>query len=639
MPDRLTQSHDRPGAGHDSDHIRTAPTDGSVPDWAGTIGNLMSQAKDAAAAYDYDQAINHLNTLEEIWDSKGLPEFSRDLRFELHKEKGKALASLGKIEAAIDEYQKVLKYCRDSSQLAIKSETFTQIGQLLCKQGEHDRALGYLQRALSAYRRLNDQAGVCRALRNLGVVYVELGEFEECEANYTEAIAVAGQIGEKLLYADLVNNLGTIMNMKGNWRRALDLYRESLEIYVEKDEVRKCAYAQNNIAITLSEQGVYDEALSSFREAYRTATSIKDASLELIVNINLADLNLKLDHIDEARKHCREADDFMVESGLINGNLAEVRKIAGKIRFREENYTEALADYNRALDVCREIGAQFLEAEILRERGLCYAALEQHLDALSDLEASYHIYVTLKAEGKREQTEEIIGSLERLYLDVFESMARQVDHKDSYTKGHSDRVAALSMLLAKELGLRTHMVKTIVAAGLLHDIGKIQIGDDVLKKPGRLTDEEFDHIKKHAELGVALLRGKEFPWDIKPLILHHHERMDGHGYPLGLKGEDIPLGARIICIADVFDALTSDRVYRKAFETEKALSIMNEDSGTAFDTVLLKCFVNMIRQGKADLVINSRTREDEMYSIWSACMSEENNSASEPNSPTAPANQ
>jgi putative nucleotidyltransferase with HDIG domain len=181
-------------------------------------------------------------------------------------------------------------------------------------------------------------------------------------------------------------------------------------------------------------------------------------------------------------------------------------------------------------------------------------------------------------------------------------------------------VASLALLLARELGLRTNMVKTIVAAGLLHDIGKIRIDDKVLKKAGKLSSDEFRHIQKHPELGVELLRGKEFPWDIKPLILHHHERLSGTGYPLGLKGEDIPLGARIICIADVFDALTSDRVYRSAFDTRKALDIMNEESGTTFDPVLLKCFINMVLEGKADLVINSRTRDDEMFSIWSQCM-------------------
>ena len=612
-----------PTPGHDLNSALSRAPSAGEPDWEATINNLMSLAKESARQFDHDKAINYLCTLEEIWATKGLPEFSLDLRFELHQQKGKAFAALGKIESAIQEYQEILKFCRENSNLDRKAETFTQIGQLLCKQGEYDRALGYLQRAIGAYRRLGDPVGTCKALRNLGVVYVELGEFEEAESTYDEAIDLARNSDQELLYADLVNNLGTIMNMKGNWKRALDLYRDSLEIYERRQEIRKCAYAQNNIAITLNEEGIDDEAFHYFKLAYDTAASVKDASLSLIVEINLADLYLKKGMLTEAREHCQRAENSLNEAGMVNGQLVETKKIAGKISLAGRDHEQAQALLNEAFALSKQIGAQFLQAEVLLERGTLYRALGRHFDALEDLETSYHLFNSLKAEGKREQTEKTIASLEQLYLQVFDSMAREVDRKDKYTKGHSDRVASFALLLAKELGLRTHAVKTIVAASLLHDIGKIHVDDAVLKKPGKLTPEEFAEIMKHPELGVGLLRGKEFPWDIKPLILHHHEKINGTGYPLGLKGEDIPLGARIITIADVFDALTSDRVYRPAFGVAKALDIMNEDSGKAFDPVLLKCFVSMIHQGKADAVINSHTRDDEMYSIWSNCMTDE----------------
>ena len=173
-------------------------------DWAKTIDNLMSLAHQAAASFEFDRAIDYLESVEAIWESKGLPEFSLDLRFDLHREKGKAYASQGKLEQAIQEYQKVLSYCRDSRHLEVKSETFTQIGQLLGKQGDYDRALGYLQRAIGAYRRLDDTTGTCKALRNLGVIYVELGEFEEATITFEEAIALAEQFEDRLLYADQI---------------------------------------------------------------------------------------------------------------------------------------------------------------------------------------------------------------------------------------------------------------------------------------------------------------------------------------------------------------------------------------------------------------------------------------------------
>jgi len=590
------------------------------PDWVKSIQNLLVLAREANKAYKFEKAIEHLNSLEEIWDAKGLPEFSLELRLDLFREKGKALAFQGKHDLAIKEYQKILKLCRDTKHLSIKSETFTQIGQLLAKQGDHDRALGYLQRAIGAYRRLNDLKGMCKALRNLGVVYVELGEFEEAELTYDEAIENAQEIGDRLLYADLINNLGTIMNMRGNWRRALELYRESLLIYEVEKEIRKQAYTENNLAITLSEKGLNDEAFEYFQKAHETGTAINDATLVLIVDINLADLYLKKGQLSEAEYHCRKAHQYLVDSNLVNGNLVEIKKIFGKIARSRKDHATALEFLDEGLYISQEIGAKFQEAEVLMERGILLRDMDRHFDSLENLESSYHMYTALKAEGKQEETEKIIKSIEELYLEIFDLMSQKVDRKDKYTKGHSDRVASFALLLAKELGMKPQVLKSIVAASLLHDIGKIKVDDRVLKKEGKLTREEFEMIKKHPGFGVELLRGKEFPWDIKPMILHHHEKLDGTGYPHGLKGEDIPTGVRIISIADVFDALTSDRVYRPAFNTQKALEIMEKESGSSFDPVLLKCFSNLIKAGKADMVINSKTREDEMYGIWSQCL-------------------
>lgn len=598
-------------------------------DWSKTIDNLMSLARQAIESFEFVRAIDYLCSVEDIWDSKGIPEYSLDLRFDLHREKGKAFASQGKLEDAIEEYQKILSYCRDSSHLHVKSETFTQIGQLLGKQGDYDRALGYLQRAIGAYRRLDDTAGTCKALRNLGVIYVELGEFEEAEVTLEEAISLARTLGESILQADLVNNLGAIQNMRGNWRRALLLYHESLNTYAEFKEIRKSAYTKNNLAITLLEQGLNDEAFDYFRQAYEIATQIKDASLTVIVDINLADLYLKKGFPADAARHCAKAQEHLEQSGVVNGHLVEVRKIAGKIAAERNDTDTALRCFNEALDMSREIGSRFLEADVMLERGLLHRAANRPYDALNDLEGSYHLYATLKATGRREQTELAISSIELLYLEIFNAMAIEVDQKDPYTKGHSDRVASLTLLLGRELGLRSSILKTLVAGALLHDIGKIRIDDAVLKKSGRLTEEEFQQIKQHPSLGLNLLEGREFPWNIRPIVLHHHEKVDGSGYPLGLRGENIPLGARIVGIADVFDALTSDRVYRGAYTPEQALDIMQKDSGTAFDPMLLKHFVEMIHQGIADPVINSRTGEKELYSIWSRCME---NQAEDPES-------
>ncbi len=606
-----------------TDGMPSVSAPANTSDWAATVDHLLSLAKLAGQQFNFEQAIEYLHAAEEIWDSKGLPEYSIEKRVEVNCEAGKAYTSLGKLDHAISEYQKILSYCRDSSQNKIKAETFTQIAQLIAKQGDYDRALGYLHRAISAFRRLDDKLGICKALRNLGVVYVELGEFEEAQSTYTEAIALAAVISDRILYADLVNNLGAIMNMRGETTRALELYHESLDIYDQHKEIRKSAYARNNIAITYLEQGRLDEASEKFKAADAIAHQIKDASLALIVNINLADLYVRRGEPAQAREHCALAEQHLAENGLRNGHLVEIKKIAGKIAVSESNLPAAQAAFTEALVIGREIGAKYQEAEVLAERSAVMQALGKKFEALADLEAAWQIFKTMKAEERRAKIRTQIESIERLYLEVFDAISRDVDHKDPYTKGHADREASISLLLAREVGLRGNQLKCIVAGALLHDIGKIKIDDVILKKPGRLTDEEFAQIKRHPQYGLEILAGKEFPWDVRPIIGHHHERIDGSGYPAGLKGEEIPVGARIVGIADVFDALTSDRIYRAAFEPAKALEIMQKESGTTFDPMLLNTFVRMIESGKADLAINASTRRDEMYAIWSSCLSEE----------------
>jgi len=241
------------------------------------------------------------------------------------------------------------------------------------------------------------------------------------------------------------------------------------------------------------------------------------------------------------------------------------------------------------------------------------------MEALQVLESAFKIFNQLDVTGRVEKTEKLINSTEELYLKIFEAIAKKVDRKDPYTKGHSDRVANLSLILARNLGLSDHDIKEIVAGALLHDLGKLKTPDDILKKTGRLTNEEYDEIKKHPDAGVQLLSKITLPWDVIPLIRYHHEKFDGTGYPTGLSGEDIPLGARIICLADVFDALTSERPYREAFSPEKALDVMKYDMLNSFDCVGLEKLGDLVLGGHVDHVINRRTERDELYKIWAQC--------------------
>jgi len=180
-----------------------------------------------------------------------------------------------------------------------------------------------------------------------------------------------------------------------------------------------------------------------------------------------------------------------------------------------------------------------------------------------------------------------------LMMGLIHSLTSAVDAKDAYTCGHSERVALLTRELARQMRLPEATVDRFYMAGLLHDVGKIGVPERVLQKEGKLTDEEFALIKKHPEIGARILGDIKQIEDIIPGVLHHHERWDGRGYPYGLSGKGIPLMGRVLCLADSFDAMTSNRTYRKALPLEVAIAEIQRSAGTQFDPELAEIFVGI----------------------------------------------
>lgn len=183
--------------------------------------------------------------------------------------------------------------------------------------------------------------------------------------------------------------------------------------------------------------------------------------------------------------------------------------------------------------------------------------------------------------------------LESAYLEFVESLANALDARDQYTAGHSRRVSELSCAVASELQMETGDVERIRIGALLHDIGKIGVADAVLQKPGRLTDEEFALVKLHPVIGRRILEGVHGFADFLPAVELHHENWDGTGYPKGLSGEETPIDARIIHVADAYDAMTTDRSYRRGMTHDRAIAILIENAGIQFDVRVVNAFVGL----------------------------------------------
>ena len=185
-----------------------------------------------------------------------------------------------------------------------------------------------------------------------------------------------------------------------------------------------------------------------------------------------------------------------------------------------------------------------------------------------------------------------------LIREIVESFAMVIDMKDAYTNGHSTRVAKYTAMLTRELGYDQETVEKYYSIALMHDIGKIGIPDEVLNKPGKLTPEEYAIIKSHTERGYEVLKNISLMPEIAIGARAHHERPDGKGYPLGLKGNAIPRVAQIIAVADTFDAMYSDRPYRKRMDFDKAVSIIKEVSGTQLTEDVVEAFLRLVKKGK-----------------------------------------
>jgi putative nucleotidyltransferase with HDIG domain/PAS domain S-box-containing protein len=193
---------------------------------------------------------------------------------------------------------------------------------------------------------------------------------------------------------------------------------------------------------------------------------------------------------------------------------------------------------------------------------------------------------------------ESFKELESLFLNLVKAMIYTLDAKSTWTKGHSERVAQYAEMIAREMGFDEEDLKTLHLAGLLHDIGKIGTYDYLLDKPSRLTDEEFEIVKKHPVQGADIIKEIKQLKDIVPIIRNHHERIDGKGYPDGLKGEEIPIFARILHVADSFDSMTSDRPYRPSPGIDYAVSELKKFRGIQFDKKVVDVFIDIIEKGK-----------------------------------------
>ena len=233
-----------------------------------------------------------------------------------------------------------------------------------------------------------------------------------------------------------------------------------------------------------------------------------------------------------------------------------------------------------------------LEAQAQREMARVLRLQGRNRQALEALNRSHALFTSLQARPDLADIDQRVAELEVDFLSLVRFWGESIEAKDRYTLGHCARVADYACRIAERAGLTERDLVWFRMGAFLHDVGKTEVPEEILNKPGRLTDEERAIMERHTVIGDEMLAPVEFPWDIRPMVRSHHERWDGSGYPDGLAGEEIPRSARIMRIADVFDALTTARSYRRPLTPEEALAIMQDDAGS-FDPELFGIFLDL----------------------------------------------
>jgi putative nucleotidyltransferase with HDIG domain len=196
--------------------------------------------------------------------------------------------------------------------------------------------------------------------------------------------------------------------------------------------------------------------------------------------------------------------------------------------------------------------------------------------------------------------------LQITYVSTLKSLISIIEAKDAYTRGHTERVASYANAVASRMNLGEDERRRIVFGALLHDIGKVGVLENILHKDGALDSDEWEHLQEHPVVGARIVEKMEFLTGVSEIVRHHHESWDGRGYPDGIKGEDIPLGARIVTVADSFDAMTTDRSYRRALSVDEAVSRLEAAAGIQFDPWVVKIFVSYVRGKGTDIILSDQ---------------------------------
>ena len=477
---------------------------------------------------------------------------------------------------AAASYEAAIATADATGERAVLSEALRRFAIIRHHRGESAEAREQCRRSHDVARDAGMDLLAAEALNTLGGIGLETDGVAEAREHFLRALELGGE--SRRLRARVEQNLGIIANIQGDLDEALTRYGRSLEAYRACDDEQGCAIAYHNLGMASYDRREFDAAERYFRQSLEIAQRAGDAYLEGLCLVNHAKVHVARERYEDARVNAETALAVFDRVGVESAK-ADAYRVLGMVYRETGRHALAESRLRSAIDLAVTAGSALNEAEASRELALLYQVMGRNQEALKLLNAARRLFRRLDArvdlvyvEGKEEE-------LEATYLAVVREWGQSIESADTYTFGHCERVARRAVAVAEAMGMDEHAQTTVRVGAYLHDVGKVRVPHEILNKPDKLTDDEFAVVQMHPVWGIELLAAVEFPWDIKPIIRWHHERPDGSGYPDRLRGDEIPVSAQIVGIADVYDALTTTRPYRPPLPLEHALAEMDRCRG------------------------------------------------------------
>jgi putative nucleotidyltransferase with HDIG domain len=462
------------------------------------------------------------------------------------------------------------------------------LGRVYLEQGNRGAAIDVLEAAVAAATQAGSATAIAQALNVVAIVHQTGGDLDRAELMYREARGTAESIKDSEAMAMIDQNLGTVASIRGDIYEALEAFQRSLAGYRALAMRDHAAQVLNNIGLAFTDLGELEQAEAAYAEAAMAFGEEHDHPNEMNVALNQVQLCIATGRFEEAQER---VDPLVARTGEIAPSWrGEVFRHVGVIARERGDYVKAAEYLGRAAESADEGEDLLLKADVSEQLAELYWTQKRHREMLSHLNQSHALYSRLKAQHRVAQVERRNAALEARFLEMAHNWGDSIESKDHYTQGHCERVAFFACVLAESTGMDSRSLFWFRLGALLHDIGKIIVPTDVLNKAGNLTEEEWAIMKRHPEAGLDLVSDIDFPGDVHSIIRNHHERWDGKGYPDGLAGEEIPFAARILCVADVYDALTTARSYRDSLSHAGAVDVMRGSPGQ-FDPQLLEAFL------------------------------------------------